>query len=93
MNTFTTITFGFFLLAGAVNIYLGVLYLKLFQEGISITYRRISLKILNTAIRDKANEPYLAQLIYCKKVYIIWLTLVWCCLFLIGITVYGWIKQ
>ena len=67
------ISFAVFLFAILFGFVVNMIYFKLCKDVLKTEYKRVSLPLLNEAIRDKKSEPHLSQLLYCRKMYIAYL--------------------
>jgi len=67
------ISFAVFLFAILFGFVVNLIYFKLCKDVLKTEYRRVSLSLLNEAIKDKKNSPHLSQLLYCRKMYIAYL--------------------
>ncbi len=72
-----------FFLAMILNLYSGMLYFKLYQEGVFSSKRRVSFRILNDAVKQTNSKLTLAELAYCKKIYFAYVVLFYLSIILI----------
>jgi len=65
------ILFILFCVLGIGSLYIGSVSLTLYQSGITNTTKRLSLKIINTALSKEINEGNRKKLIHIKRFYLI----------------------
>ncbi len=75
MPAFKYITWIVFGLSIVCYLYVMLLYVTLFRSGIITTYKRISFKVINEAMRDKRSDVDIIRLQYLKRVYRVYLFL------------------
>jgi|GEM_PF-3848451 len=75
------IIFILFCLCGIVNLYIGSQHLKFYQKGIIKKTKRVSIKILNEAIKNESEEDVLKQLKFLKVIYIVNTLLIYSAIF------------
>lgn len=73
MSDLQFISFAVFLFAILFGFIVNLIYYRLCKDVLKTEYSRVSLSLLNEAIKDKKNEPHLAQLLYARKMYIAYL--------------------
>jgi hypothetical protein len=81
-----TLTFIFGLIIIAINFHVGFLYMKLNKANIIVTYKRISWKILKSALLKTDNQSDKDEIIKCFNAYKILLVCFYIELILIVIT-------
>lgn len=62
--------FALFLLSGILNLYLGTQHIRLLRDGIIRTERKISLEIINAAIKSEKDSDNLKKLRQVKRIYV-----------------------
>ena len=73
MTDLQFISFTIFVFAILLGFFVNLMYFKLCRDQLKIDYRRVSLSLLNGAIKEEKNKAFLPQLLHCRKVYIAYL--------------------
>jgi hypothetical protein len=76
-----------FVLSMGFGFYVNMLYHKLKNNDVIATNKRISLKILDRAIKEINNKIHLQQLLHCRKLYSIYLFCFYSAILLILFTI------
>ena len=77
MSDLQYISFAVFLFAILFGFIVNLIYFRLCRDSINTDSRRVSLSVLKKAIADPANKPYADQLVYCRKMYIAYLVILY----------------
>ncbi len=87
MKIYVSIIVIIFIISIGINFFVNLLYLDLNRKGLIITYKRVSLKILNSGLQNVINVEDKKSILKCKKYYVLYLTLFYINLFLIFILI------
>ncbi|CAN5283757.1 hypothetical protein BH09BAC6_BH09BAC6_10520 [soil metagenome] len=82
------ILFGLFGLTVLLSLYLASQNAWLYQTGIVKTTKRLSLKIINDALKKEIDLVLLKKIKYIKRVYIVYLLLFYLSIFLAILKIY-----